>query len=238
MLALVMSPLSGIIPSKPDSTQRVAALAATVHESQSALLARDDSQGDSLAKDSRERGLLDTDEIPADAVLAEPGVKKQSVEAPSGGVPGSRLGSRLATVTTTEWSARYAFATPAPLATVTWWDRLAWCETAGDWRDRGTWSGGLGIYTQTWEYWGGLEFAPVPWRASRSEQITVANRIASQGWLRGDGSVKEPVGYGGWGGLHCAGAVEEVGVSDERAYTRQQLAQMRSYSRLADQGPG
>lgn len=152
----------------------------------------------------------------APAKAAEPGVpvagvKKQSV------VPAAVVVPDL-----------YANGTKAPIASVEWWERLAWCETASNWRDRGKWSGGLGIYTQTWEYWGGEEFAPVAWKATKDEQIVVANRIASQGWVREDGSMKDPIGYSGWGARRCAGSVEELSVSDERAYTDAQMAQTRT----------
>jgi len=71
------------------------------------------------------------------------------------------------------------------------WDRLAVCETNSNWQDGGQWAGGLGIYTKskfpksdmgTWERFGGEEFAPSPGKATREEQIIVANRIAVIGW--------------------------------------------------------
>lgn len=112
---------------------------------------------------------------------------------------------------------------------VEYWDTVAVCESSlngktARWNDRGKWAGGLGIYTQgkfgdrdmgTWERWGGEEFAPSPGKATRIQQIVVANRIASQGWstvvhrdpawakragvpavYRWD---KKPTGYNGWG---------------------------------------
>ena len=71
------------------------------------------------------------------------------------------------------------------------WDRLAQCETAQDWENGGRYAGGLGIMTSssfpkadmgTWERFGGEEFAPSPDRATREQQIEVANRIAFTGW--------------------------------------------------------
>ena len=49
-----------------------------------------------------------------------------------------------------------------PRALDLYWHRMAQCETGGDWKDKGTWSGGLGIYKQTWSGYGGKEFAPKP----------------------------------------------------------------------------
>jgi hypothetical protein len=62
------------------------------------------------------------------------------------------------------------------------WDRIAQCESGGNW---GTASGN--------GYYGGLQFSPSTWRAyggrgmpqraSKSEQIAVAERVlAKQGW--------------------------------------------------------
>lgn len=104
------------------------------------------------------------------------------------------------------------------------WDKLAQCETAQDWQNGGQWAGGLGIYTKssfpkasmgTWERYGGEEFAPSPDKATREQQIVVANRIAVTGWKTTHVRPKEwakrkgipqvwefvqrPVGLTGWG---------------------------------------
>jgi len=80
---------------------------------------------------------------------------------------------------------------PHALPTDAFWDELAQCETAQDWKNGGRYAGGLGIMTNstfpkasmgTWERFGGEEFAPTPDRATRAEQIEVANRIAVTGW--------------------------------------------------------
>ena len=89
---------------------------------------------------------------------------------------------------------------PAPAAPGippdSYWDRMAMCETAGNWAHfpNGTWTGGLGIYNQTWLSWGGGEFAPKAGQATRAQQIIVANRIAVTGH-NGLG----PVGFTAWG---------------------------------------
>lgn len=82
--------------------------------------------------------------------------------------------------------------------------RLAWCETHGDWKDGGNWAGGLGIARSTWRAFGGRQFAKTPDRATKREQIIVANRIALWGFTRRDGRFVYPVGLNGWGGLRCA----------------------------------
>jgi hypothetical protein len=116
-----------------------------------------------------------------------------------------------------------------PLPTEEFWDKLAWCETHQDWQNGGQWAGGLGIYTRsefpksdmgTWERWGGEEFAPSPDKATREQQIIIANRVAVLGWSKEMTRTPEqaermgvpinwtwdrpPSGFKGWGALHCA----------------------------------
>lgn len=113
----------------------------------------------------------------------------------------------------------YAGGTGKKMATVEFWDKLAYCETHADWENPGKYAGGLGIYLGTWIQWGGRDFAPHPSAATRSEQIVVANRISTQGWLRPDGRLQDPVWFSGWGALRCAGRPELVDIEDPRAYT-------------------
>lgn len=62
--------------------------------------------------------------------------------------------------------------------TVSKWEKVAWCETHGDWQMSGsTFAGGLGISRVVWEEYGGQQFAPHPGLASKEEQIVVAVRI-------------------------------------------------------------
>lgn len=103
-----------------------------------------------------------------------------------------------------------------PRALDTYWDRMAKCETGGNWKDKGKWSGGLGIYTQTWRGFGGTEFASKPEKATKEEQIIVANRISTQGYqtkeyrtledkINNKPYFREPVGFGGWGCMKHVG---------------------------------
>lgn len=92
-----------------------------------------------------------------------------------------------------------------------YWHRMAQCETGGNWKDKGKWSGGLGIYVRTWIGYGGKEFAPKPELATIDEQIIIANRISTQGYqtkneyltlndkLNNKPFFRPPVGFGGWG---------------------------------------
>jgi Transglycosylase-like domain len=68
------------------------------------------------------------------------------------------------------------------------WDRIAACETQGDWSMRGSsYSGGVGFSNAAWDEWGGRQFAPNAGQATREEQIVVAERIRAS------------VGLGAWG---------------------------------------
>lgn len=75
-----------------------------------------------------------------------------------------------------------------------YWDRMAQCETGGNWSMVGSrYSGGLGFYNGTWDAFGGREFAARAGQATREQQIVVANRIANE------------VGLSGWGCLSKVG---------------------------------
>ncbi|MEX2253982.1 MAG: transglycosylase family protein [Acidimicrobiia bacterium] len=64
------------------------------------------------------------------------------------------------------------------------WDKMARCETGGNWQASGqNYQGGLGIYFQNWNHYGGLRFAPTAGQATKLQQIIVAERIrAEHGW--------------------------------------------------------
>jgi resuscitation-promoting factor RpfA len=76
-------------------------------------------------------------------------------------------------------------AAPANAAPDSAWDKLAQCESGGRW-DINTgngFHGGLQFTPRTWSGFGGKEFAPVAYKASREQQIVVAERVlAKQGW--------------------------------------------------------
>ena len=65
------------------------------------------------------------------------------------------------------------------------WDRLAQCESGGNWsiNTGNGYYGGLQFAASTWNGFGGQEFAPTADKASRIEQIYVAEKVlAQQGW--------------------------------------------------------
>ncbi len=59
------------------------------------------------------------------------------------------------------------------------WDKIAECEAGGDWSTNSGngYYGGLQFDTQTWNAYGGDQYAPRPDQASREEQIAVANKV-------------------------------------------------------------
>jgi resuscitation-promoting factor RpfA len=74
---------------------------------------------------------------------------------------------------------------PAQAATGRTWDRLANCESGGRWHlNTGNgYYGGLQFSGPTWRAYGGRKFARNAHRATRAEQIRVAERVRrNQGW--------------------------------------------------------
>lgn len=65
------------------------------------------------------------------------------------------------------------------------WDTLAQCESTGNWaiNSGNGFHGGLQFDPQTWTAYGGGEYAPYAYMATREEQIAIAEKVqASQGW--------------------------------------------------------
>ncbi|MEE4024337.1 transglycosylase family protein [Gordonia sp. PKS22-38] len=65
------------------------------------------------------------------------------------------------------------------------WDSLAQCEATGNWaiNTGNGFYGGVQFDQNTWERWGGTEYAPRADLATREEQIAIAKKTqAAQGW--------------------------------------------------------
>lgn len=61
------------------------------------------------------------------------------------------------------------------------WDRLAQCESEGDWSAKSnSHYGGLQLTQEMWVTYGGLDYAVSPDLASRSEQIAVAEKVLAK----------------------------------------------------------
>jgi nucleoid-associated protein YgaU len=77
-----------------------------------------------------------------------------------------------------------AGALPAEAATTTVWDRVAKCESGGNWKiNTGNgYYGGLQFAAGTWNAYGGRTYASQAHRATKAEQIAIARRVlAGQG---------------------------------------------------------
>lgn len=98
---------------------------------------------------------------------------------------GSSL-TKVAIASTATLGAVAALAAPtASAAPDSDWDRLAQCESGGDWSANtgNGYYGGLQFHAQTWTGFGGQEYAARADLATREQQIAVAERVlASQGW--------------------------------------------------------
>ncbi len=76
-------------------------------------------------------------------------------------------------------------ASPADAASDSAWDRLAECESSGDWgiNTGNGYYGGLQFSQPTWEGFGGTQYASRADLASRSQQIATAEQVLDvQGW--------------------------------------------------------
>ncbi len=76
-------------------------------------------------------------------------------------------------------------AAPAGAADGDTWDRLAQCESSGNWsiNTGNGYYGGLQFYQPTWRGFGGTQYAPRADLATRSQQIAVAEKVLDvQGW--------------------------------------------------------
>lgn len=82
-------------------------------------------------------------------------------------------------------AAPIALASPAQAASGSTWDRLAQCESGGNWSiDTGNgFQGGLQFAPSTWRAFGGGAYASTANRATRSQQILIAEKVLrGQGW--------------------------------------------------------
>jgi resuscitation-promoting factor RpfA len=89
---------------------------------------------------------------------------------------------RLAVVGAVATGVPLALAGTASAAPESAWDKLAQCESGGNWKinSGNGYYGGIQFNASTWRAYGG---SGMPHQASKSEQIAVAERtLAAQGW--------------------------------------------------------
>lgn len=93
--------------------------------------------------------------------------------------------AKLAATTAAFGTAAALLAPAAAAAPDSDWDRLAQCEAGGNWQiNTGNgYHGGLQFSPSTWAAYGGTQYAPYAYQASREQQIAVAEKtLAGQGW--------------------------------------------------------
>ncbi len=76
-------------------------------------------------------------------------------------------------------------AAPVQAASQDQWDRLAQCESSGNWRANtgNGYYGGLQFSRQTWRGFGGAAYAATANNATRAQQVTIAEKVLRvQGW--------------------------------------------------------
>ncbi|WKD58915.1 resuscitation-promoting factor Rpf1 domain-containing protein [Corynebacterium caspium] len=99
--------------------------------------------------------------------------------------PSKPVFSKLAASTLALGTATAIFAPTASAAPDSDWDRLAQCESGGNWaiNTGNGYQGGLQFNPGTWAAYGGQKFAPTANLATREQQIAIAERtLARQGW--------------------------------------------------------
>ncbi|ARZ69724.1 LysM peptidoglycan-binding domain-containing protein [Streptomyces sp. HU2014] len=114
----------------------------------------------------------------------------------------------LAGVTGAAVAAPLMIATSANAASVSTWDKVAQCESSGNWsiNTGNGYYGGLQFSKSSWDAAGGGQYAAYPHQATKSQQIAVAEKLLAM------------QGPGAWGcavpGLTPGGAKADVDTSD------------------------
>ncbi|URM91109.1 LysM peptidoglycan-binding domain-containing protein [Streptomyces sp. MRC013] len=98
-------------------------------------------------------------------------------------------------------------AAPAGAATAAEWDRVAQCESGGDWsiNTGNGYYGGLQFSASTWAAYGGTQYAPTADRAGKAQQIEIAEKV-----LAGQGKGAWPVCGVGLSGTPYGGGAERT----------------------------
>ncbi|GAA2722566.1 MULTISPECIES: transglycosylase family protein [Streptomyces] len=118
----------------------------------------------------------------------------------------------LAGVTGAAVAAPLMVATSANAASVSTWDKVAQCESSGNWHiNTGNgYYGGLQFSNESWKAAGGTKYAPRADLASKSQQIATAERLLA---MQGPGAW----GCAGAGNLTSGGAKADVDTSDDES---------------------
>lgn len=103
-----------------------------------------------------------------------------------------------------------ALSTQANAASVSTWDKVAECESSGNWsiNTGNGFYGGVQFTNQTWAAYGGTAFAARADLATKQQQITVAERVLENGW-----NGNSPQGPGAWPVCSVAAGLKVDGVN-------------------------
>ncbi len=119
----------------------------------------------------------------------------------------------------------------ASAATASEWDRVAQCESGGNWsiNTGNGYYGGLQFSASTWAAYGGTAYAPTANQASKSQQIAVAEKV-----LAGQGKGAWPsCGVGLSGASYDGGSAEAAAPQQQSA--PKQSTQQSAPKRTAEQ---
>ncbi|MEV6356549.1 transglycosylase family protein [Streptomyces hydrogenans] len=119
----------------------------------------------------------------------------------------------------------------ASAATASEWDRVAQCESGGNWsiNTGNGYYGGLQFSASTWAAYGGTSYAPTANQASKSQQIAVAEKV-----LAGQGKGAWPsCGVGLSGASYDGGSAEAAAPQQQSA--PKQSTQQSAPKRTAEQ---
>ncbi|MEV7417934.1 transglycosylase family protein [Streptomyces sp. NPDC089919] len=91
-----------------------------------------------------------------------------------------------------------ATAAPASAASVATWDKVAQCESSGNWsiNTGNGYYGGLQFAASTWEAFGGTRYAPYAHQATKKEQILVGEKVLAEQGVGAWGNCGPAAGLG------------------------------------------
>ncbi|MBO0854811.1 MAG: DUF3235 domain-containing protein [Nocardia sp.] len=145
-----------------------------------------------------------------------------------------RTVAKVAVSTAIMGGAGVALAGHAAAAPDSDWDKLAKCESGGNWgiNTGNGFQGGLQFDQSTWARHGGTQYASTANHATREQQIAVAEKVlATQGW-------------GAWPscsshlGLHSSATQRDVPTQDQAAGSQQNQGSQQTQSQASQQtGP-
>ncbi|MFF8385160.1 transglycosylase family protein [Streptomyces kanasensis] len=126
-------------------------------------------------------------------------------------------------------------ATTANAATAAEWDRVAQCESGGDWsiNTGNGYYGGLQFSASTWAAYGGTAYAQTADKASKSQQIAVAEKV-----LAGQGKGAWPSCGVGLSGAAYDGAAAERTAEEPTTRSEQRTAPKAATPKAAPKSSG